>query len=170
MSPSWVKVPEEASSRCICSHHYPLIYGIVSATHHLHSEEPLFTRLMSLGGTSLLMKPLPSFVYEATYKTVMENLGLGSASASERVKALLEISPDELLAKTPPSLPLFPVCDGDLIPVHNSFEDIASQKQTLPGKLWCKSILIGDCQFDVSRCWWMELPSAMRLSILTDQD
>lgn len=48
--------------------------GGVSATLHLQSTKQLFQQLVSLGGTSLLMKPLPLFVADISYSTVLQRL------------------------------------------------------------------------------------------------
>lgn len=103
-----------------------------------------------MGGTALLMKPLPPAVHEMTYRTVLEKLGITATSAQERVEALLNVSVGDILAKLPPWLPLHPIIDGDIIPTTTLFNDIVN-KQTLsmPGKRWCKSLLIGDNQQDV---------------------
>ena len=96
------------------------------------------------------MKPLPPFVYEMTYKTVLENLGITATSPEERVSALLAIPAEDILTKLPPGLPLHPVLDGDLVPVEPTFKDIADkQSSTMPGKHWCNSLFIGDNQMDV---------------------
>ena len=128
--------------------------GGASATVQLNSQEPLFKRLMSMGGTSLLMRPLPPVVHEATYDTVISQLGLKDMSAEDRIAALLQMPSEELLSKIPPHVPLLPLIDGDIVSAPSSFPKIADRTETgvseVPGKAWCKDLLIGDCQSDVS--------------------
>jgi hypothetical protein len=57
---------------------------------------------------------------------------------------------EDILAKIPPELPLHPVIDGALIPSVPTFSDIVDKNTpTMPGKRWCKWLLIGDNQLDV---------------------
>jgi hypothetical protein len=55
-----------------------------------------------------------------------------------------------MLSKFPPGTPLHPVVDGDIIPTGATFRDIVDrQSSSIPGKHWCKSLLIGDNPMDV---------------------
>jgi len=127
----------------------------VSGNLLLHSTEPLFKRYMSMSGTSLTMKPLPPPVSEFAYSSVIDMFGLKGLSGSERIKALLEL-PAEKLLSVPPNIPLMPVIDGDLIRNTLDFAHVSSKEDSseldMPGRKWCKDLLIGDCQFDVSSC------------------
>ncbi|KAK5054420.1 hypothetical protein LTR84_001310 [Exophiala bonariae] len=136
--------------------------GGVAGTLHLQSEERLFTRLVSLGGTSLLMKPLPPFVADYAYKRVADALDLGSMDAGERVKGLLEIPAEELLAKCTPDIPLLPVLDSPLLTSNVTHADWRNGRARgrLPGLTWCESLLIGDCGFDGSIFSYMIQPRA----------
>jgi hypothetical protein len=127
----------------------------VSGMFLLHSEEPLFKRFVSMSGTSLMLPPLPLPVAESAYVSVAKALNLENLSGPERVKAIVEMPIETLLAKTPPTIPLMPVIDGDIIPGPTTFSQISSKVDDptfpIPGKQWCESLLVGDCQFDVSR-------------------
>lgn len=123
--------------------------SLVSTTLHLYNPEPQFARAISFGGTGLLLKPLPPFVHEMTYKTVLGNLGISELSPEDRVKALLTMPINDILSKVPPGLPLFPVIDGTTIPGAPTFTDISSKTSSLPGKKWCEGLLIGDNELDV---------------------
>jgi len=127
--------------------------GSVSGNLLLHSTEPLFKRYMSMSGTSLTMKPLPPPVSEFAYSSVIDMFGLKGLSGSERIKALLEL-PAEKLLSVPPNIPLMPVIDGDLIRNTLDFAHVSSKEDSseldMPGRKWCKDLLIGDCQFDGS--------------------
>ena len=104
-----------------------------------------------MSGTSLLMKPLPPFVADFGYTTVLKALNLDHLTAAERVKALRSTPVEELL-KLPPTAPMLPMIDDDLIPSMVSFDQISTKGSdpALPGKRWCESLMIGDCKFDVS--------------------
>ena len=123
----------------------------VSCTLHLHSEEPLFKRLVSMSGTSLLIKPLPPFIADSGYTTVLKALNFDNLSAADRITALLNTPIEEFL-KLPPTAPMLPMIDDDVIPGMLSFNQISTKGSdpALPGKGWCESLMIGDCKFDVS--------------------
>jgi len=127
---------------------------------HLQSSIPLFERYASLGGTALLIPKLPPPVTEHGYAAVCQALGLEELSGQDRVQALIKTSSDDLLTKLGPNIPLMPALDDQVIPKALSFADLA-----VPGSSWCKEILIGDCQLDVSH--WISKsyqPWAWRLS------
>ncbi len=128
--------------------------GGASTTVQLSSTEPLFKRLMSMGGTSLLMRSLPPAAHEVIYDTVIDILGLKDLPSEDRIAALVKMPSEELFLKIPPQVPLLPLIDGNIIPSPSSFQRIADRSETgvseLPGKAWCKDLLIGDCQSDVS--------------------
>jgi len=83
---------------------------------------------------------------------VIKTLGLDDASAAERITKLLAIPAEELVAKLPPTVPMMPFVDGDIIPGSPNFEIVSStaehQDLPTPGRKWCESLMIGDCQFD----------------------
>jgi len=99
-----------------------------------------------------MIKPLPPPVSEFAYASVIELFGLQTLPAAERIKALLEL-PVEKLLSVPPTIPLMPVID-DHIQCAATFAQMSSKDDDpnlhLPGRKWCKELLIGDCQFDVS--------------------
>ncbi|KAL2839402.1 Alpha/Beta hydrolase protein [Aspergillus pseudoustus] len=127
--------------------------GGVSATHHLQSDLPLFKRLVSMGGTNLLMQPLPHEVTEATYKTIVDRLGLGALSPSDRVKALVQIDTQTLLLGVRPSDALSPSVGGVVDVKPHTYAEIyqgIAGALDLPGRKWCQEIIVGDCQLDAS--------------------
>lgn len=99
-----------------------------------------------MGGTPLLLKPLPMGAADGVFETVCEALGLQNVPAEERVKQLLSKDPSEILAAVPSSLPFMPVIDDDVVLSSPSFATWAS----LPRGTWCKRLMIGDCELDVS--------------------
>ena len=113
-----------------------------------------------MGGTALLMKPLPPFVADFAYKSVLQKLDIdGSLTSREQLDKLMSISTEDILAKVTPDVPLFPIIDGDVItsPAEFSpFESPSKLPKSWPGVEWCKRVMLGDCQFDVSPgCAWL---------------
>lgn len=105
-----------------------------------------------MSGTNGLMKALPRPVAEGTYQTVIQRLGLQDLPPSDRINALVKLDAQELLAKLPPGLPLLPSLDSDLGIKETKLVEIykgPSGLLDIPGKKWCKEIIIGDCQADV---------------------
>jgi hypothetical protein len=107
-----------------------------------------------MSGSSLMMRPLTPTLSEFAYDSVIQVLGLKKLGPTERIEALLKVPSAELLTKVPPSIPLMPVVDGDLIPDTVSFSQISSIDEdanfSIPGKEWCEDLIVGDTQFDVS--------------------
>ena len=131
------------------------MHHLASATLHLYSEEPLFKRLVIIGGTHLMFTPLPPAVQEHAYGAVIQKLGLESSSPDQRIKALKEIPVEELYTKFGFDLPLLPVPDDSLVPsTVATFADVSTKdaktNAIMPGRKWCEALLIGDCQYDVS--------------------
>lgn len=100
-----------------------------------------------------MVKPLDPPIAEYAYGTLVDILGLKALSATERIQALTKMSAEELLAKTPSTLPVMPVLDGELIPGMPSFTAISSKEvdktYQMPGKEWCKCLFVGDSGLDV---------------------
>lgn len=129
-----------------------IIRALVSTTLHLQSETPLIQRAMLMGGTDLLMKPIPDFVTEGIYNTIEKRLGLDDLSPSERVEALVNMESEKILQNTSPSDPLWPSQGSELNLVVHTYEEIYHGVQgplKLLGRQWCKQIMVGDCQMDV---------------------
>lgn len=109
---------------------------------------------MCIGGTHLMMPPVPTGVQEHVYQSVLQTLGLESLPAKERIQALIELPPEEMYTKFGFGLPLFPAADDDLLPSVETYAGIAengaSAQERMPGKSWCGPLMIGDAQFDVS--------------------
>ncbi|QGA13143.1 hypothetical protein EYB26_000790 [Talaromyces marneffei] len=127
--------------------------GGASGTLHLHSKIPLFKRLVSMSGTNLLLKPLPSLVNEITYKRVCEALGLEGLTPAKRIDALKNLPAEKTLKALPPNLPFLPSMGGDLDLPVDDYESIykgESRNGVHPAKSWCEQIMIGDCQMDGS--------------------
>jgi hypothetical protein len=95
------------------------------------------------------MKPIPPQVTESIYSAVTGKLGLATKLPEERIEALKEATIEDLLSATA-NLPLIPFIDGELIMAPATFSRWSFQEKLLPGIEWCESIMIGDCEMDVS--------------------
>lgn len=118
---------------------------------HLQSAEPLFSRLAAYGGSPLI-QPIPLEVTEIAYSVATKVLGIESQSPADQVKSLLKIPAEELSAKLGHlPVPLSAAHDGDVVPSKTSYASLAdtgSLEKEFPGVAYCKSILLGDGQFD----------------------
>ncbi|KAH8816059.1 carboxylesterase-like protein [Xylogone sp. PMI_703] len=124
--------------------------GSVSVTLQLYSETPLFNRAFCSAGTSLLIRPLPLAVHEATYNNVLKALDIKGETAKERVDALLKVPIDDIIFKVPPGQPYIPALDGEMLtftPEHKTFSTKEGFSR-LPGAKWCKGLIIGECALD----------------------
>lgn len=122
--------------------------------HLLHSIEPLFESFISMSGSSLALKALPLSVCEFAYASVVKILGLENLSSENRVKKLLEMPIEDLNKIIPRSTPLMPVMDSSIILGAATFSQVLNKLDEpilpMPGRHWCKNLMVGDCQFDVS--------------------
>jgi hypothetical protein len=121
-----------------------------------------------------MLKPLPLHVAEMAYTAIMKEFGLENASVQERVEKLRTVGPEELVEKTPMSVPLLPLLDGDILPKLSvptlppqngnivreamKFAKLrAMDHESMPGMEWCEELMIGDCQHDGSVFLFMGL-------------
>lgn len=118
---------------------------------HLHSSEPLFNQLVALGGSPII-QPIPQGVAEIAYGIVTSALGLDKLSPADQVKALLDIPAEELASKLAKvGYPLAAVIDDDVVKTPTTYTGLANTdalETIFPGIKWCKTIMMGDCQFD----------------------
>lgn len=125
--------------------------GAASGFVHLHSTEPLFNQFVALGGNPVL-QPFPMDVAETAYGIMTSVLGLDGLPPAEQVKALLEMPAAELSAKLIGApIPISHVIDGDIVPSGGTYAGLAdteSVRSLYPGTEWCKTIMVGDGQFD----------------------
>ncbi|GKZ32646.1 hypothetical protein AbraIFM66950_002171 [Aspergillus brasiliensis] len=125
--------------------------GAASVTFHLDSETPLFKRAILMSGSQFFVQALPYDVHEGNYQHAMSALGLQNATSDERIKALLELPGQDLLAKLPPSVLSAPAVDGDMVPSAATYAQVADRASDIPrGKQWCHDLLIGDAQCDIN--------------------
>lgn len=98
------------------------------------------------------MRPAPRSIHNQIYQQFCKFHGLAEVCGEERVQALDRIDSRELLLKTPPFIPSLPAVDNF---IHNpltfeTIEDWSSEDDlAIHGLVWCKELLIGDCQLDV---------------------
>ncbi|PVH70749.1 putative carboxylesterase [Cadophora sp. DSE1049] len=124
--------------------------GAISCTLHLQSPTPLFKRILSMSGTSLLFKPLPPPASEGSYQEYVKAFKLEDLSAEERINVLLNL-PAEDLHNFTSKIPLIPVIDNDVVGPSPTYAQLMSKDEScLPGKKWTDGLMIGDCQFDAS--------------------
>lgn len=111
-----------------------------------------------MSGTPIMLKPLPLAVAEMSYNSIIGEFGLERASAEERIERLKTVTPEELVEKTPVSVPLLPFQDGEIVPITTTFAKLATKDyEGLPGMGWCEELMIGDCQHDGSVFLFMGL-------------
>ncbi|KAF2847588.1 carboxylesteras-like protein [Plenodomus tracheiphilus IPT5] len=135
--------------------------GGLSVTMLLCSEEPLMKRCLSTGGAILLFAPIPQEATEAAYQQVIDALGLKDKSPEERIEALLKVPVDDLWQKVPPGAPLLPSVDGDIVPGTPTFKIVSSKEDSpefpMPGRKWCKALMIGESKLDANILAYMAL-------------
>jgi hypothetical protein len=96
-----------------------------------------------------MLQALSAEVTEMSYASIIREFGLEDASVEERIETLRTASPENLVSKTPMSVPLLPFLDGDIVPEQITFTKLASKDHTdLSGVQWCEQLMIGDCQHD----------------------
>lgn len=102
------------------------------------------------------------------YQTVISIFNLQDKSVDERIEALCSLSMESILKVLPPHIAFMHMVDGDLIKRTPRFDEIGSAKTpgnvALLGSSWCKGLMIGDCQFDVSAEFDRALPLLLKLS------
>ncbi|KAF2033312.1 alpha/beta-hydrolase [Setomelanomma holmii] len=147
--------------------------GAASVLYQLHSNESLFDRAISMSGTPVMLKPLPTTMAEMSYASILENFGLEKATASERIEKLKTASPEEIVGKAPLSVPLLPLLEDALVsklsvphlphqdnlvvPVRTTFASLAASDESIPGFKWCESLMIDSTHHDGSIFLFMGL-------------
>ena len=108
--------------------------------------------MIALSGTAL-QKARPLELLEKFYGMTLNSLGLSSVPQADQMQKLLTVSAEDLTTKLSRSIAVAPVVDGDKIPEAASFHivnDKASFRRAFPGVGYCKRLMIGDCEMDVS--------------------
>jgi hypothetical protein len=125
---------------------YPVEVGLL-----LQSERPLFDRAILTGGSSLLIPPSTAEYQEWVYQQAIGALGLQSASPTDRIYALCSMPIEDFMAKLEAPLSYRPMLDDDIVPFAATYAMVSDlESKEIPARIWLKSLMIGDCQFDVS--------------------
>jgi carboxylesterase type B len=95
-----------------------------SGTLHLQSDIPLFTRLVAMSGTDLLLKPLPTVVNKDIYDHVLQVLNLDNLSVADRAAGLKKAIPDDIISVLPPGILFLPTAGGELDLRSNTYEEV----------------------------------------------
>ncbi|KAF2849258.1 carboxylesteras-like protein [Plenodomus tracheiphilus IPT5] len=130
--------------------------GAVAVMHHLSSTQPLFKRAISMSGTPFMLKPLSTEVTAKSYDAIVAKLGLGKMSSADRIQHLITLAPDELVEKTPMTVPLTPYLDNDFVTTMPTLSGLANDPQF---PTWCEELLIGSCQHDGNVFFFIGLAS-----------
>lgn len=133
--------------------------NVVSVLHQLGTEETLFRRAISMSGTPLMLKPLSPSAAEASYSSIIQALGLESASTQERINRLLNISPEELVEKTPMGVPLTPFQDNEILFESPTFSRLRNGTLSSLSNTWREELLVGSCAHDGNVFFFMGLSS-----------
>jgi hypothetical protein len=95
---------------------------------------------------------VPLQVSEIAYGIATKLLGIEHQSPADQVNSLLKIPAEELSAKLGPlPVPLTAALDGEVVRSKTSYAALANTgalEKEFPGTDYCKSILLGDAQFD----------------------
>jgi hypothetical protein len=134
----------------------------VAAFLHVHQSEPLFEQMIALSGTAL-QRARPLQLLEKFYSMTLSGLGLSDVPRAEQVQKLLTVPMEDFTTKLGRSIAVAPVVDGHKIPEAASFDTINDKARfqgAFPGVEYCKRLMIGDCEMDVSRSQasWLRLP------------
>ncbi|KPM40140.1 hypothetical protein AK830_g6442 [Neonectria ditissima] len=124
--------------------------GGVSTGYLLFSEQPLAKRLICLGGCPPLLGQLSMEAADQIANHATTCLGVEGEHPSELVQGLLEAPMDKFWTAFPPTLPLLPVIDGDIIPREVTFELFSQGQEAMPSLKWIEGLMIGDSQLDGS--------------------
>jgi hypothetical protein len=104
-----------------------------------------------MSGNYFLVKALTLSQHEEKYKQALTALGLGNASTGERFKFFLERPEQDLISALSPSTLAAPAIDRIIVPATPSFAQVMNQNLDVPkGKSWCRELMVGDAQMDVS--------------------
>jgi hypothetical protein len=102
-----------------------------------------------LGGSIPLLRPVSFKQTNVIYDAVIEHFGFTHLSASERLRALIDLPAQDLVENVSPSLRVAPVIDAEIIPSEPTFQAILDRSFSMPGEAWCERILVGYTELDV---------------------
>lgn len=121
-----------------------------SVDFHLQSEEALFSQAVLFGGTSVLLTPLEPEAAGSIYNSTVQALGLEEQSPDQRIKSLLSIPVELMLANgLKEMIAAGPTIDDDLIPAAATIDANDMIQSPISRNQWCKRLFSIDSQFDV---------------------
>jgi len=103
-------------------------------SHILHTDSPLFSRAVMMGGTLAMIGEHPASAQAKVYEAIVAAVG-GKDN-------LYTLSADELIAKIPPTLPWSPTPPEGVAPVTSSTARAAPP--------WLEAVVVGYCKYDGS--------------------
>lgn len=110
----------------------------------------MFSQASLFGGSSVLLKPLQPEAAESVYNSAIQALGLVQQSSEDRIKSLLSISAELMLAKASNEMiAVGPTIDHDLIPAAATLDANDMIESPISSNRWCKRLFSIDSQFDV---------------------
>ena len=125
------------------------LFEVVSVGYMLLSRERSAKRLICLGGCPPLLGQLPITAADQIALTAVDALELGGIPSSEIVQRLIDLPIHDLGTKLPPTIPMLPVIDGEVIPEEVTLKTFSQGTTTMPGKEWVNSIMMESSSLDV---------------------
>ncbi|KAK6357771.1 hypothetical protein TWF718_002077 [Orbilia javanica] len=123
--------------------------GAAAITTLLWQEEPLFNKLIAMGGSCCLIPPAPLEAHDSIYEKAMGLLGLLEEPFEKQQEALRTMPFEELVGKTFQVVPALPAIDRIFLPkAHGIFCLSDPEDLSIPGKTWCKAMVLGDSKDD----------------------
>ncbi|KAF3916521.1 Cholinesterase [Dactylellina cionopaga] len=123
--------------------------GAAAVTTLLWQEEPLFNKLIAMGGSCCLIPPAPMEAHDSIFDKAMDLLGLSDEPFEKQQETLLTMPVEHLVATTFQVIPALPAIDGIFLPkAHGIFCLSDPEDLSIPGKHWCKSMILGDSKDD----------------------
>ncbi|KAK6343781.1 hypothetical protein TWF696_007443 [Orbilia brochopaga] len=123
--------------------------GAAAVTTLLWQEEPLFNQLIAMGGSCCLIPPASMETHDSIFEKAMDLLGLSEEPFEKQLATILEMPVEDLVSQTFQVVPALPAVDRIFLPkAHGIFCLSDPEDISIPGKLWCKSMIIGDSKDD----------------------
>ncbi|EPS40505.1 hypothetical protein H072_5631 [Dactylellina haptotyla CBS 200.50] len=123
--------------------------GGAAVTTLLWQEERLFTKLIAMGGSCCLIPPAPIEAHDSIFDKAMVLLGLEDEPFEKQMEILLSMPVDDLITKTFQVVPALPAIDLIFLPKSHGIFCLSDPEDLLiPGKHWCKSMMLGDSKDD----------------------
>lgn len=120
---------------------------LVSVWMQFLKGEPTFARGIVMSGDTHLRPPQPLERGEMIYKDLLQELKVESLSSVERLEFLRGLSWQELVAVSQ-NTRCYPTIGGGFRGMD--WDPKEGRKQILDSLTWCKTLVVGDCELDVS--------------------